>query len=229
MLSLSSPPRLWPRVIYCSGTPGESLETTRASPPTSWDQPGHCPPLKGSSTYDESLLHVQNFEYQVQVEIKVPVLFRRYIEVHGRPSPVTFLPGTPRHPHQMLLRWKVLSHSPVSLFTLLYRKAGDAEWTTVRVGASHQSNQPDSEVHEASSLIENLEASSTYEALVQAKNSYGWSQPSRIEVIHTPAEGGKSAESLWSGGLHYSSGQTTIRTNMFQLVFTLCPLFSSFI
>jgi len=153
---------------------------------------------------------------------------RRYIEVHGRPSPVTFLP-TPRHPHQMLLRWKVLSHSPVSLFTLLYRKAGDAEWTTVRVGASRQSNQADSEVHEASSLIENLEASSTYEALVQAKNSYGWSQPSRIEVIHTPAEGGKSAESLWSGGLHYSSGQTTIRTKMFQLVFTLCPLFSCFI
>ena len=94
MWSLSSPPRLQPRVIYCSGTPGESLETTRASPPTSWDQPGHCSPLKGSSIYD-----------QVQVEIKVPVLFRRYIEVHGRPSPVTFLPATPRHPHQMLLRF----------------------------------------------------------------------------------------------------------------------------
>ena len=114
MWSLSSPPRLQPWVIYCSGTPGESLETTRASPPTSWDQPGHCSPLKGSSIYDESLLHVQNFEYQVQ--IKVPVLFRRYIEVHGRPSPVTFLPGTPRHPHQMLLRFvkSVLSFSPTS-------------------------------------------------------------------------------------------------------------------
>ena len=119
MWSLSSPPRLQPRVIYCSGTPGESLETTRASPPTSWDQPGHCPPLKGSSTYDESLLHVQNFEYQVQVEIKVPVLFRRYIEVHGRPSPVTFLPGTPRHPHQMLLRFV---KSVVSFFSTLQGK-----------------------------------------------------------------------------------------------------------
>ena len=105
MWSLSSPPRLQPRVIYCSGTLGESLETTRASPPTSWDQPGHSPPLKGSSIYD-----------QVQVEIKVPVLFRRYIEVHGRPSPVTFLPATPRHPHQMLLRFvkSVLSFSTTS-------------------------------------------------------------------------------------------------------------------
>ena len=71
---------------------------------------------------------------------------------------------------------------------LVLLQAGDAEWTTVRVGASRQSNQADSEVanpffsiyalyvvteflmlqvHEASSLIENLEASSTYEALVQ--------------------------------------------------------------
>ena len=50
------------------------------------------------------------------VEIKVPVLFRRYIEVHGRPSPVTFLPATPRHPHQMLLRFVkcVLSFSTTS-------------------------------------------------------------------------------------------------------------------
>ena len=120
MWSLSSPPRFSPRLIYCSGTLGESLETTRASPPTSWDQPGHCPPLKGSSIYDESLLHVQNFEYQVQVEIKVPVLFRRYIEVHGRPSPVTFLPATPRHPHQMLLRFvkSVVSFSTTSGYKL---------------------------------------------------------------------------------------------------------------
>merc|ERR1712130_436232 len=91
---------------------------------------------------------------------------RRYIEVHGRPYPVTFLQSSPR-PHQILLRWRVVSHSPVSLFTLLYRKAGNPEWTTVRVVGGR--NGENTEVHEASSLIENLEASSTYEALVQVK------------------------------------------------------------
>merc|ERR550517_687175 len=144
---------------------------------------------------------------------------RRYIEVHGRPSPVTFLASSPR-PHHVLLRWKVLSHSPVSLFTLLYRKAGDAEWITVRVagGGDNNNSGGNTEVHEASSMIENLAASSTYEALVQAKNSHGWSQPSKIEVIHTPPEEGKSVESLWSvGGLHYSSGRAAIASHLLSL------------
>ena len=34
---------------------------------------------------------------------------------------------------------------------LVLLQAGDAEWTTVRVGASHQSNQADSEVANHSS------------------------------------------------------------------------------
>jgi len=188
-----------PRVDWFRG--GEVLSPEESPSSAEW--------TRGSRLHSVSVLRNSGREFGNYSCVATNLMgsARRYIEVHGRPYPVTFLHSSPR-PHQVLLRWRVISHSPVSLFTLLYRKTGDAEWITVRVAGG--GNGGNTEVHEASSLIENLAASSTYEALVQAKNSHGWSQPSKIEVIHTPAQDGKSAESLWSGGLHYSSGQPAI-------------------
>jgi len=129
---------------------------------------------------------------------------RRFIEVHGRPSPVEFLPAE-ANPYQVNLRWRVVSHSPVSLFTVLFREAGEGNWRTVKVAGEGKEGGDEVGDGEASCTLRDLSPSTTYEAIVQAKNLYGWSEPSQMEVVKTSPEEGKSAKSLWSGGLHYAS------------------------
>lgn len=144
---------------------------------------------------------------------------RRFIEVHGRPSPVTFLPTAPANPYEVNLRWKVVSHSPVSLFTVLFRKAGDGEWRTVKVAGDEQDDN--SKVGQGSCTLGHLVPSTTYEAIVQAKNLYGWSEPSQMELIKTSPEEGKSAESLWSGGLPYAASSNNLELGLLCVLVTL--------
>lgn len=128
---------------------------------------------------------------------------RSYIEVHGRPSELTFLPVSESklYSREAFLRWKSKSYYPVNEFTLLYRKVGGEHWTTVKLqGAQHKDV-----IQETSWVLRNLTGSCSYEAIVQAQNNYGWSLPSKILVFETASESRKSASSLWSNSQYMSS------------------------
>merc|ERR1719458_1173914 len=88
----------------------------------------------------------------------VMMTISRFIEVHGRPSPVEFLPAE-ANPYQVNLRWRVVSHSPVSLFTVLFREAGEGNWRTVKVagdGGDGDDGEGAEEVGEGSCTLGNL-------------------------------------------------------------------------
>merc|ERR1711890_200539 len=59
---------------------------------------------------------------------------RAYIEVHGRPSNLAFLPDQSLpSPYYRQVTWTGYSEFPVSQYTLLYRRVGAVVWDTVLI------------------------------------------------------------------------------------------------
>ncbi|KAK7580643.1 hypothetical protein V9T40_001272 [Parthenolecanium corni] len=114
---------------------------------------------------------------------------RKYMELSGRPTPAEFrsLPNS-RSKDSYNLTWLIESYPPLDEVRLLYRK--------LTMNSTHQ--QPgqwhdvlvipvngDSYSHHMSYNIRNLEPGLAYEAIVQAKNRYGWNEVSDLYQFTT--------------------------------------------
>ena len=116
-------------------------------------------------------------------------LCRRFIEVHGRPSNLSFYYSEHlSSPHYYQVKWSTTSYYMVDLFTLLYRKVKfmiykmfkksnyvkvdgldeAVEWITVKIpGTGHHET-----VQDNSWILTNLSSASSYECIVQACLSF---------------------------------------------------------
>ena len=104
------------------------------------------------------------------------------------------------------LSWSVDSYSPVEEYRLLYRKikpyhgpldsafpVGEGDWTNVIIPGD--ATAPGF-THLRSYLISGLLAQSEYECLVQARNRFGWSDPSRLFTFLTSTKGSKTLKAF---------------------------------
>ncbi|XP_023341591.1 lachesin isoform X2 [Eurytemora carolleeae] len=122
--------------------------------------------------------------------------FKKHIEVHGRPtSPVFRSEPNTNQPQMYLLSWSVDSYSPIEEHRLLYRKIkpyhgpldanypmGEGDWTNVIIpGEPGHQGFNHLKFYQISGLVEDAE----YECLVQARNRFGWSEPSRLFTFFT--------------------------------------------
>jgi len=125
--------------------------------------------------------------------------FKKHIEVHGRPtSPIFRSKSNSSQNNKFLLTWSVDSYSPIGEHRLLYRKIkpyhgpinssypmGEGDWTNVIIpGDTGHKGFTHLRSYQVSGLHENAE----YECLVQARNQFGWSEPSRLHTFFTSRE-----------------------------------------
>ncbi|GAB0087807.1 Immunoglobulin-like domain [Sergentomyia squamirostris] len=116
---------------------------------------------------------------------------KKYIEVSGRPGPATFL--SPAYTGQLdiyNLTWKIESIPPLDEVRLLYRKLlmndtyqHPGKWNDVVMVPTTTRSEPNHFI--MSFLITGLEKNSVYEAIIQAKNRYGWNEISDIHQFYT--------------------------------------------
>ncbi|KAH8316035.1 hypothetical protein KR074_010086 [Drosophila pseudoananassae] len=112
---------------------------------------------------------------------------RKYMELSGRPGPAEFYsPKWGRSPDSYNLTWKIDSYPPLEEVRLLYRRVlmndtyqQPGRWHDFILTPEHR---PASEplTHIMSYTIRNLHPGAYYEAIVQAKNRYGWNEVSDI-------------------------------------------------
>ncbi|XP_071447644.1 lachesin-like isoform X2 [Hetaerina americana] len=136
---------------------------------------------------------------------------KKYMELSGRPSPAEFRSAPfSRARHSYNLTWVVDSYPPLEEVRLLYRKLQMNEtfqqpgrWHDVQLnpeslavvgggglgggggGAGGGGGGPEGFSHAMWFNIRGLEAGSVYEALVQAKNRYGWNEVSDLYQFYT--------------------------------------------
>ncbi|CRL05848.1 CLUMA_CG018874, isoform A [Clunio marinus] len=125
---------------------------------------------------------------------------KKYIEVSGRPGPAQFhspLYGRSRDVYN--LTWSVESVPKLDEIRILYRKLMMNE-TYQQPGRWHElvltppHGRSESAHHFMTYTIRGLEDNSVYEAIVQAKNQYGWNEVSDIYQFYT------QSNSLMMGG-----------------------------
>ncbi|XP_017002962.3 igLON family member 5 isoform X1 [Drosophila takahashii] len=112
---------------------------------------------------------------------------RKYMELSGRPGPAEFYsPKWGRSTDSYNLTWKIDSYPPLEEVRLLYRRVlmndsyqQPGRWHDFILTPEHR---PSSEplTHIMSYTIKNLHPGAYYEAIVQAKNRYGWNEVSDI-------------------------------------------------
>ncbi|XP_017969192.1 opioid-binding protein/cell adhesion molecule homolog [Drosophila navojoa] len=112
---------------------------------------------------------------------------RKYMELSGRPGPAEFYsPKWGRSSDSYNLTWKIDSYPPLEEVRLLYRRVlmndtfqQPGRWHDFILTPEHR---PASEplTHIMSYTIKHLHPGAYYEAIVQAKNRYGWNEVSDI-------------------------------------------------
>ncbi|XP_075221465.1 protein amalgam-like [Lycorma delicatula] len=135
------------------------------------------------------------------------------IELSGKPHRAVFQsPSEGRHKDRYNITWTVSSQTPIDEFKLLFRKASryatpgptarhfrrydnvtaeQEDWNDVVLRASPKGHFS----QETAFLLRGLEPATTYEALVQAKNRFGWSQISDTFYFNTRGFGSDEPES----------------------------------
>lgn len=117
---------------------------------------------------------------------------KKYMELSGRPGAAEFYSQKwSRSPDSYNLTWKVDSYPPLEEVRLLYRRLlmnesfqQPGRWHDVILRPEHRiSTEP--LTHIMSYTIRGLYPSSVYEAIVQAKNRYGWNEVSDIFQFYT--------------------------------------------
>ncbi|VVC95567.1 unnamed protein product, partial [Leptidea sinapis] len=110
--------------------------------------------------------------------------------VSGRPGPARFTsPPLARSAHAYTLAFAVDSYPPLDELRLLYRQLAINEsfqqpgrWHDVVIPAPEPTG---SLTHRVTHELRGLESGAVYEAIVQAKNRYGWNEVSDIFQFHT--------------------------------------------
>ncbi|CAD7084484.1 unnamed protein product [Hermetia illucens] len=117
---------------------------------------------------------------------------KKYMELSGRPGAAEFYSQKfSRSPDSYNLTWKVDSYPPLEEVRLLYRRLlmnesfqQPGRWHDVILRPEHRTNG-EPLTHVMSYTIKGLFPSSVYEAIVQAKNRYGWNEVSDIFQFYT--------------------------------------------
>ncbi|XP_031767761.1 lachesin-like isoform X1 [Galleria mellonella] len=115
---------------------------------------------------------------------------RQHVEVSGRPGPAVFTsPPLARRAASYLLAFAVDSYPPLDELRLLYRQLAINEsfqqpgrWHDVVIPAPEPAG---SLTHRVTHELRGLQPGAVYEAIVQAKNRYGWNEVSDIFQFHT--------------------------------------------
>ncbi|KAJ8705057.1 hypothetical protein PYW08_012377 [Mythimna loreyi] len=115
---------------------------------------------------------------------------RQHVEVSGRPGPARFTSAALAPAHtRYVLAFAVDSYPPLDELRLLYRQLAINEsfqqpgrWHDVVIPAPEPAG---SLTHRVTHELRGLEPGAVYEAIVQAKNRYGWNEVSDIFQFHT--------------------------------------------
>ncbi|XP_045456038.1 igLON family member 5-like [Melitaea cinxia] len=115
---------------------------------------------------------------------------RQHVEVSGRPGAARFTsPPLARSRTSYTLSFSVDSYPPLDELRLLYRQLAINEsfqqpgrWHDVVIPAPEPAG---SLTHRVTHELKGLEPGAVYEAIVQAKNRYGWNEVSDIFQFHT--------------------------------------------
>ncbi|KAL5284998.1 hypothetical protein ACFFRR_006995 [Megaselia abdita] len=108
---------------------------------------------------------------------------RKYMELSGRPGPAEFYsPKWGRSSDKYNLTWKIDSYPPLEEVRLLYRRVlmndsfqQPGQWHNLILTPEHRpTTEP--KTHIMSYTLKNLHPGGYYEAIVQAKNRYGWNE-----------------------------------------------------
>ncbi|XP_029055935.2 neurotrimin-like [Osmia bicornis bicornis] len=78
----------------------------------------------------------------------------------------------------LILRWQLESYSPITEYKLEYHRVGDDSWTVAKPTVTNGKGNQFTVEH----TIVGLQPGS-YEAIVRARNDFGWSQPSKPHVF----------------------------------------------
>lgn len=119
---------------------------------------------------------------------------KKYMELSGRPSAAEFRSSPfSRAKDSYNLTWMIESYPPLEEVRLLYRKI-IMNFTYHHPGNWHDIILKPTSVsgtftHLMSFNIRDLDPASVYEAIVQAKNRYGWNDVSDLYQFHTRAPG----------------------------------------
>jgi len=153
--------------------------------------------------------------------------FKKHIEVHGRPTEATFERAGSKSGHRSFqLSWKVQSFAPIHEYRLLYRslvlmesqmQAASSDWTNVIIPGSDTFVPGEQQVRWR---LDNLGEDTNYECLVQARNEYGWSQPSKMFTFTTSQKNIQSpaTQGLNWGGPSSSSSKPLLGSFCFLLL-----------
>jgi len=158
---------------------------------------------------------------------------------------VTGIPKTPIFQSNTLskmsnshtLTWITESYSTVMEYRVIYRKISDSQakdvlyvWTNLNL----RSDQKEGVIFNKTYNLDNLDEDSKYEAKVEAKNEFGWSNQSEIFKFFTrnkedtpkqlPIEPEKTPAPSKSGDFHHFSSTTKLSVSA---VFNVIVLFSS--
>ncbi|XP_063236201.1 protein amalgam-like [Bacillus rossius redtenbacheri] len=128
---------------------------------------------------------------------------KNYMELSGRPSPAEFLSAPfSRFKDSYNLTWVIESYPPLEEVRLLYRKlhvnetfqnAGKWHDVILRPGGAQGA------AHAMSYNIRGLDRGSAFEAIVQARNHYGWNEVSDLYQFYTRGAGESQASqgAMW--------------------------------
>lgn len=145
--------------------------------------------------------------------------FKKYIEVHGRPTSAKFYGDKVRSGKTFFeLSWEVESFVPILEYRLLYRRiemksgskiqAEGSDWTNVIIPGDDKTY---TEKQTMRWRLDNLFPDTTYECLVQARNKYGWSQASKMFSFTTVIQ---TVQSAATQGLNWTSSGNQLRWNL---------------
>ncbi|XP_050318083.1 hemicentin-2 [Bactrocera neohumeralis] len=165
---------------------------------------------------------------------------RKYMELSGRPGPAEFYsPKWGRSSDSYNLTWKIDSYPPLQEVRLLYRRVlmndtfqQPGRWHDFILTPEHR---PASEplTHIMSYTIKNLHPGAYYEAIVQAKNSYGWNEVSDIfqfivasNTMDIPPEDAEVVASSKSRSNAAATGSTQLPTLAHSRTMAWCALFA---
>ncbi|XP_031832963.1 protein amalgam [Nomia melanderi] len=118
----------------------------------------------------------------------------------------------------LILRWRLDSFSPITEYVLKYRRKGETNWIILKPTVTNGKGIEFTVEHE----IEELQPGS-YEATLEARNEYGWSQPSK-PYIFMGEEVIEEAENVQ--GQKAAASQPTLALATLLLVISSCAFTS---
>ncbi|XP_043499765.1 protein amalgam-like [Polistes fuscatus] len=95
--------------------------------------------------------------------------------------------------NDLILKWRLESYSPIAQYKLKYRRKGDEQWQEMEPRVK----DGDGNQYIVEHVIVGLDAGN-YEAILEARNSFGWSPPSK--PVTFKKENAEKAEAASVGG-----------------------------